>query len=573
MKSKKKCCLLGMMMWIVPAIAQENPGCLIPTTPSQAPDYYCTWNLQGFVASHTFGAGSNDSRAEMNEDNLFGTHKVYAENTEKTIDGATYTVYSRYQGWLDHFPAIRQDLLFVLDDSWDIPANSNSKRPYETNYDNEYLAQLTLDPSRFPSFTGNDVERMTVLVNAVKEKGWRGLGGWICAQDPICLTKKYTGMKNTYENSLKWTERQEEKFWKRRLKESQQAGLHYWKVDWGNKSRDDTFQRNLSKWGCEVAPDVIIEHGSFQDGGLHKPYYITFSEVLRTYDVRADLSQAQTISRIAEVLSKGSAEKEGWGIINCEDEAYIAVGLGCAIGIMRHPYVGAYPSGKPDGTFDAGTRYMKNRLNEIVRAVRWHRIALPFGADSKYSVSEEMLFDSGKDRSFEAPARVSRRLPLPEILGTDNFNDKKPYVLASLYDNGCMAVAAINRNIAGEYQQQRVDVKVQPLRWDRKVGIFGYYHSLTLEYQNGLPQGKFKVFAQDLATDGKPVEIPYLKTDNGRGIVISGTTIENLCKDNKYAYSEVAHIEGDYTDLSDPGIVLLIVAEMDSSKEAKNSKY
>lgn len=553
--------LLGLIMCVLPSVAQENPGSLVPTTPSQAPDYYCTWNLQGFVASHTFGAGSNDSRAEMNEDNLFGTHKVYAENAEKTIDGATYTVDSRYQGWLNHFPSIRQDLLFVLDDSWDIPADSNSKRPHGRNYDNEYLAQLTLAPTRFPSFTGNDAERMTALVNAAKAKGWRGVGGWICAQNPICLTKKYTGKKNTLENSMKWTEKQEEKFWKLRLKESQEAGLHYWKVDWGNKSRNDVFQRNLSKWGSEVAPDVIIEHGSFQDGGPHKPYHISFSEVLRTYDVRADLSQAQTISRIVDVMNNGTAEKEGWGIINCEDEAYIATGLGCAIGIMRHPYVGTYPNGKPDGTFDAGTRFMKNRLNEIVRAVRWHRIAMPFSADGKYATSKDMLFDSGKNSRFEAPARVSRRMPLPEITGTDNFNENRPYVLASLYDNECTAVATINRNIGGEYQQQRVDVRVQPLRWDRKVGIFGYYHSLTLAYQNGLPQGKFKVFAQDLASDEKPVEIPYIKTDDGRGITIAGTTIENLCKDNKYAYSEVSHIEADYTDLSDPAIVLLIVSE------------
>lgn len=545
----------------LPCFAQQNPGSLVPITPSQAPDYYCTWNLQGFVTSHTFGRGSNDFRAEMNEDNLFGTHKVYQKDDTKTIDGVTYTVDSRYQGWLDHFPSIRQDLLFVLDDSWDIPSNFNSKRPHGINYDNEHLATLTIDPTRFPSFAGKDEERMSHLVNAVKDKGWKGLGGWICAQNPICLTKKYTGQQNTLENSKNWSAKQEEKYWKKRLKESQESGFLYWKVDWGNKDRDDVFRQNLSQWGREVAPDVIIEHASFQDGGPHKPYYITFSKVLRTYDVRADLSQAQTISRVAEVLSMGKAERENWGIINCEDEAYIAAGLGCAIGIMRHPYVGAYPNGKPDGVFDAGNRLMKNRLNEIVRAVRWHRIALPFSADGKYSISDEMLFDSSKSNRCEAPARVSRRMPLPDILGVDAFNEEKPYVLASLYDNECVSVAVINRLIDGDYKQQKVDVRVQPKRWDRKVGIFGHYHSLTLAYQNGLPKGKFKVFAQDLVSDGAPQEIPYLKTDDGRGIVISGTTIENLCKDNKYAYSEVSHIEADYTDLSDPGIVLLVVAE------------
>lgn len=296
--------LITALLLSMNCLAQQNPGSLVPTTPSQAPDYYCTWNLQGYVASHAFGRGSNDLRAEMNEDNLFGTHKVYAKDASKTIDGAVYTVDSRYQGWLNHFPSIRQDLLFVVDDSWDIPAGSNSKRPHGSNYDNEYLAMLTLDQTRFPSFSGSDVERMTGLVNAVKEIGWKGLGGWICAQNPICLTKKYTGMKNTFENSKKWTVKQEEKYWKQRLEESQKSGFHYWKLDWGNKDRDDVFRRNLSKWGREVAPDVIIEHASFQDGGPHKPYYIAFSEVLRTYDVNGNLSSAALQKCLARVLQK-----------------------------------------------------------------------------------------------------------------------------------------------------------------------------------------------------------------------------------------------------------------------------
>ena len=557
----KKILSIIIGLWSLNGLAQQNPGCLVPSTPSLAPDYYCTWNLQGFASSHTFGAGSNDFRAEMNEDNLFGTHKVYAENELKAIDGVEYKVDSRYQGWLDHFPSIRQDLTFVMDDSWDIPYDSNSKRPHGRNYDNEYLALLTIDPSRFPSFEGKDVERMSKLVTAVKGKGWKGLGGWICAQNPIALTKKYTGKPNTLENSKKWTPKQEEKYWKTRLKESQDAGFLYWKVDWGNKDRDDEFQRNLSKWGREVAPDVVIEHASFQDGGPHKPYYIDFSEVLRTYDVRPDLSQAQTISRVAEVLGSGNAELDNWGIINCEDEAYIAAGLGCAIGIMRHPYVGTLPNGNRDVVFEAGNRKMKNRLNEIVRAVRWHRIATPFSADGDFTVSDEKLYDSGKKNSYEAPGRVSRRMPLPEILGVDVFNEEKPYVLASLYDNECASVAVINRLINGDYKRHKVDVRVKPKRWDRKVGIFGHYHSLTLDYQNGLPDGKFSVFAQDLASDDAPVEIPYMLSQNGSGIVISGATIENLCKDNKYAYSEVSHIDADYTDLSDPGIVLLVVAQ------------
>lgn len=45
----------------------------------------------------------------------------------------------------------------MIDDSWDILANMNSKRLYGINYDNEYSALLGWDSTRFPSFTGNEV--------------------------------------------------------------------------------------------------------------------------------------------------------------------------------------------------------------------------------------------------------------------------------------------------------------------------------------------------------------------------------------------------------------------------------
>ncbi len=50
---------------------------LVPATPSTAPDYYCTWNLQGYVTGHVGGRGSNDVRIEMHEDNLFGGEYDY----------------------------------------------------------------------------------------------------------------------------------------------------------------------------------------------------------------------------------------------------------------------------------------------------------------------------------------------------------------------------------------------------------------------------------------------------------------------------------------------------------------
>ena len=101
-------------------------------------------------------------------------------------------------------------------------------------------------------------------------------------------------------------------------------------------------------------------------------------------------------------------------------------------------------------------------------------------------------------------------MPLPEITPTTPTSPTAPtpYLLASLYDNECAAVAVINRNINGQYQQQRVDITARPLRWDRKVGIFGFCHTITLRYQRGLPAGSFAIYAQDLASDGAPRPSP-----------------------------------------------------------------
>lgn len=42
---------------------------LVPDEPSKAPDYLCTWNLQGYVVSYQ---GSDPTREAMNEEYIFG---------------------------------------------------------------------------------------------------------------------------------------------------------------------------------------------------------------------------------------------------------------------------------------------------------------------------------------------------------------------------------------------------------------------------------------------------------------------------------------------------------------------
>ena len=212
-------------------VSAQNKHSLVPDTPSKAPDYFCTWNLQGYLVSHQ---DTKVTRKAMNEDNLFGKGK--------------------YQNWANCYPRIREDLYLVLDDSWDIPKEVNDKP-------NPYLGTVELNEERFPSFHGTPEERLRQLVTRIKAKGWKGAGGWICAQ-------KADNQRETDEKS----------YWTERIKTADEAGFDYWKVDWGNNARNGKWRKMLTDIGKQYAPRLYIEHAC-------ENKFIEFSDVFRTYDV------------------------------------------------------------------------------------------------------------------------------------------------------------------------------------------------------------------------------------------------------------------------------------------------
>ncbi len=489
------------------ALLMVMVGCeqksLVPDTPSKAPDYLCTWNLQAYVVDYE---SSDLMRKAMTEENLFGEGK--------------------YQNWASFYPQIRVDVYFVMDDSWDIPADVNTKR------DNPYLGTTELNEERFPSFTGTPAERLKKLTDRIKGLGWKGLGGWICAQ-----------------KSDNFPDVSEEDYWTERLKAACDAGFSYWKVDWGRESRNDEWRRMLTALGKEHAPDLWIEHAM-------KYEYVEFSDVFRTYDVENIIAQPLTIRRVAEILPY-KAQDGAKGIINCEDEPYIAAGLGCAIGIMRHPFAGNLPGGRQDEAFPPVGHNYKKCLDEIVRGVRWHRLAEPFAVDGDFEADTVNLADSwklgenetwnhsrkvGSILSEKAPARVSRRMPLPEVGDT---TASRPFVLASTYPNGAVAVAAIGRAIGREYITKEVPVTVEAADWKAPVGIFGYFKEVTLAYPSALKSG-VKIWAQDLAGD-TPVEITAEVVLDGNRLTVPGEVIRR-----------VGLMNATKGDLSGPGMVLVI---------------
>lgn len=127
---------------------------LVPKKPSKAPDYFSAWNIQGYVVNYD----GPKTIAVMDEQHMFGKGKL--------------------ENWCEFFPDFREDLIFVMDDSWDIPAGT-----HEDGNNSQHMSCARLDTTRFPSFKGNPVERLGKLTKKVKSLGWKGLGGWICAQE------------------------------------------------------------------------------------------------------------------------------------------------------------------------------------------------------------------------------------------------------------------------------------------------------------------------------------------------------------------------------------------------------
>lgn len=433
---------------------QNKSVSLVPDVPTKAPDYFCTWNIQGYKVNYT---GSEDTRAAINERSMFGTDD--------------------WESWVEFFPEIREDLYFVMDDSWDIPQNVN-------NVPNDYLGLVELDATRFPSFTGTPTERLAKLNEKVKSYGWKGVGGWVCAQQ-----------SETAENHDSIDD-----YWTERLKAAHAAGFDYWKVDWGTECRNDEWRRNLTRLGKIHAPNLYIEHAM-------KNEYVEFSDVFRTYDVENIIATPVTIQRVANLLTY-HAEEGAKGIINCEDEPFIAVGLGCAIGVMRHPYKGNLPDGRQDFAFPPVGRNYKNRLDEVVRGVRWHRIAEPFGVAGDACIDTVKLNDYWEVQAEEtwvnrnpgdmlresAPARISRNMPLPEVMTVRA--DEVPFVMASRYPNGATAVVTTERTLGRECVLPLVTVTVQIEDLYKPIGIFGKYKELVLNFREKVDLSSIKVWGK-----------------------------------------------------------------------------
>lgn len=435
---------------------------LVPDTPGVTPNYWCTWAAQNYlygqgapaldIAELEGDAGYRHAKEELREEVLFGE-----------------------RGWLEFFPAVRSDLIFLLDDGYYV----------------DRVSSCELDPAKFPSFAGSPPERLRKLNDRVKAAGWRTLGLWLRVP-------------------------RGEDYCRKRLAWCRDAGIGYWKIDGG----DNAFE--LVPWRDEICPSLILEHvepcGSFNGpdgrcgrafGAGHRFECLRHSDVLRIYDRDHPLSMATTLDRVASCLLAAHGDAAARGIINCEDEMYVGAALGCSLGIFRSPLAGLRPDGDPD-VFMAGPRQWKRRMDEVVRAVRWHRLAPPFAAGAAaVQVDTAAFVDSWCLRRGEtydetkvgllvtqgAPARIARGLPLPEVRGAS----AAPYVVASRFPNGAVAVAALGRTRPDNgWFIEPADVTLRLPEVPRVLGVFGRFRSLTLVFAKPLEAGT-RILGQDLA--------------------------------------------------------------------------
>jgi hypothetical protein len=500
--------ILGtVMLCLLTSFLQGGEPSLVPDSPSTVPDYYCTWSAQGYLCAWSDPYLQADMMVEK---------QVFGEGANQGLAGL--------------FPEIHQDIYLVLDDTWDIPLGKNRSYPGRGCF--------VLDTERFPSCTGTPAQRLEKLSRDIRARGWKGVGLWI-----------YSGRPKAEDDPAITNEQ----FWSERLGWCRDAGIDYWKVDWGSMSSLEIWR--LSQWAHRVAPALWMEHGALSRAGA-RIWQTDKLDIHRTYDVNDATAIPETIKRVAHVLRFPREAHSARGLINCEDELYLGAALGCTYGVMRY---GLFRPENPDPylkNHSPGFHDRRRCIDEVVRAVRWHRIAHPFATTEHELVDEATLpFEPfSKKGSAAAPARIARGgLPLPTVIAPDG--NPLPFVFCSRFPEGEIAVATIGRCLgepapSGRFKGMRAlttpaaAVTLEAGELNRPIGVFGEYASLTFVTSSNL-EGK-RILAQDLA--GKnPVDITgEVKVEKGK-LTIPGSVIHR-----------VGLMAGKPDDLSDPGLVLAI---------------
>ena len=259
------------------------------------------------------------------------------------------------------------------------------------------------------------------------------------------------------------------------------------------------------------------------------------TDVVRIYDVDQPMGQITALLRASALLADAEGDKSVTAIINVEDHASIAAALGCSVEIMRFPITGKRPDGDPD-VFLAGPRHSKKRMDEVVRMLRWQRLAPPIPANTlPTTIDDEGLADTWNFSLGEtwkeitgpitqsAPARVSRGLPLASVKAQGD----RPFVLACRHpNNGPVSITTLGRfNNAWGYWIPPAAITIDVGTVPEYIGIFGRYESLTVKCSE--PVGHRRILAQDLAAD-ESLDITHEVQIKDNEIIFPGKLIEKI---------------------------------------------
>lgn len=443
---------------------------LIPSKSEYSMSYFCTWRTQSILAAEDGRASGRDM---MDEQHLFGS-----------------------DGFVHGYADVRGELYLVLDDGWDVDYGVNP------DTDAACFGSFEMSEYRFPSVKGlSPAERLLVINQRVKSYGWKGIGLWVAAQRSA----------EDYDEPFKESDLA---YWQERILWCREAGVEYWKVDWGTHADDIAFRKALTSLAKELYPALIIEHAACmlplnapehlsdalcgRYAGEQHAYAIAreavdFSQVFRSYDVISALSVPTTLDRLATLHADAK------GLINGEDECYINAALGCSLGVMRSHH-------DTEKIQEVGDD-LAYRLDEVTAALRWQRIAPPF-VGTVLVCSEEILFDEqyfapgstwygsvwGKTVRQGAPAVIARNLPLDSVWVEGK---KKPYVVASVHPNGTYSVSVQPRIIDGVRSYPEACVHCRIPDGVNTIGVLGVGCDVILH----LPRVPKKVHVQSLLAD------------------------------------------------------------------------
>ena len=453
-------------------------------------NYYCTWKAQGAWRTQN-SHSAQEMRDRIDADFLFGADGVLPALPEE----------------------VRSELIVVLDDGWDVARGTL----HESNSDCGRFGSLIPDGGKFPALAALEPqERLRALSEQVKALGYAGLGLWVPAnyyqEDPSASREaRLRGAAD---------------FWTERGKWCAYADIRYLKVDWGWHGRDIEYRELMTETVKKYSPGTLMEHvvgvfdmpydpapevqnaPAFRDFQELARRTAAVSDVYRTYDVVDTLATATTLMRVAAFFDGTLTAKDGLlGLVNVEDEVLIGAALGMTVGVMRY-------AGQP-------------RFNEVIKALRWQKLAPPFRAESGQLVcSKELLcdrffFDTApevwpyvgqKTIAQYAPARMARCAPLAEVSALSE--EQTPFVLTSRNPlTGAYTVAALPRTAPGRYKYRAdAEITVREVHTASPLGVFGSFGLLRAFFDKSLA-GK-RVLARDLLTDAVQDITPQVRCED-----------------------------------------------------------